>query len=269
MNFMKNALIALSLIAFTTAAIAQSGSEKILVPIRITTPVPGANGSLWSSSLLVRNTSSTSFTLNNIAVDCNGLLCPPAVDLTPGATYQITPSGGSDRPAAVMTVLPGHGTDLSFTLRVQDISRQSQTWGTEVPVVRESDTRSGKIVLLDVPVTTAFRNTLRVYDIDGKANDQLTVRLFALDPTPPSAIGSGTVDRFLGESTIALRPPAAGDTGRSPSYAEIGDLSQIAPLGTTTRVAVEVEPVTAGLRIWSFVSVTNNDTQHVTVIVPN
>jgi len=72
-----------------------------------------------------------------------------------------------------------------------------------------------------------------------------------------------------GEKVIGLRPPAPGDTGRSPGYAEIGDLSQIAPLGNASRLAVEVEPLTPGLRIWSFVSVTNNETEHVTIITPN
>lgn len=33
-------------------------------------------------------------------------------------------------------------------------------------------------------------------------------------------------------------------------------------------VRAEIEPLTEGLRYWAFVSVTNNETQHVTTITP-
>ena len=35
-----------------------------------------------------------------------------------------------------------------------------------------------------------------------------------------------------------------------------------------TVMGVRVTPLTPGLRIWAFVSVTNNETQHVTTITP-
>jgi hypothetical protein len=266
---MRRLFIIVPLVVSANFAVAQSGSEKILVPIRVPVPVPGANGSLWSSSLLGRNNSSAALMLGNVNVDCGGLLCPQALDMFGGTTYQIVPSGASDRPAAVVNVPAGRSFDLTLILRVQDLSRQSQTWGSEVPIVRERDLRTGKLILLDIPISASFRNTLRIYDIDGQANARVALRLFALDPNRPSIVLGSKPDALLGEQVIVLRPPAPGDTGRSPGYAEIGDLSQIAPLANASKVAVEVEPLTPGLRIWSFVSVTNNETQHVTIITPD
>jgi hypothetical protein len=37
---------------------------------------------------------------------------------------------------------------------------------------------------------------------------------------------------------------------------------------TVERVRLEIEPVTDGLRLWGFVTVVNNETQHATVITP-
>jgi hypothetical protein len=47
--------------------------------------------------------------------------------------------------------------------RVRDLSRESDSAGTEVPIVPESDLRAGPIYLLDVPVGAQMRTALRVY----------------------------------------------------------------------------------------------------------
>ena len=50
----------------------------------------------------------------------------------------------------------------------------------------------------------------------------------------------------------------------------IGDLSNAFPqLAGQSRVRIDLDPVTADLRIWAFVSTTHNATQQVTVIAPN
>jgi hypothetical protein len=53
-----------------------------------------------------------------------------------------------------------------------------------------------------------------------------------------------------------------------PGYAQVTDLSTLAPLGDVERLRLEVEPVTPGLRLWAFVTVIHNETQHATVITP-
>jgi hypothetical protein len=51
-----------------------------------------------------------------------------------------------------------------------------------------------------------------------------------------------------------------------PLYGERANLQEA--LAGENAVWVEVVPITTGLRIWAMVSVTNNDTQHVTLIAP-
>src|SRR5712691_7344858 len=133
---MRHLFIAFTLAASANIAVAQLSFEKILIPISLQGTVPGANGSLWSSSLLGRNNSSAPLMLGSVNVDCAGLLCVNEFEMIAGNTYRMAPSGASDRPTAVISVPGGRSIDLTFTLRVQDLSRQSQTWGTEIPIVR-------------------------------------------------------------------------------------------------------------------------------------
>jgi hypothetical protein len=52
-------------------------------------------------------------------------------------------------------------------------------------------------------------------------------------------------------------------------YASIGQFTDAFPqLNGLDKVRVEVTPLTEGLRFWTFVSITNNETQHVTTITP-
>jgi len=51
------------------------------------------------------------------------------------------------------------------------------------------------------------------------------------------------------------------------AYAEV-PLNSLFEIQGQDRVRIEVAPLTSGLRLWGFVSVTNNQTQHVTTVVP-
>jgi hypothetical protein len=54
----------------------------------------------------------------------------------------------------------------------------------------------------------------------------------------------------------------------TPGYADLG-LWSVAEIADGSRLRIEVLPETAGAKLWGMVSVTNNDTQHVTIIAPN
>jgi hypothetical protein len=160
---------------------------------------------------------------------------------------------------------------------VQDVSRQSETWGTSIPVLRERDVRTARLQLLDVPADTRFRSALCVYDFDS-VND-----------SPSSAVrfriydmcGVGTGDRNCSNSaivdTVITLPPGFPARGSFPVYpvsAMIGNLVDAFPEPANVKPnmslggPVDIDPVTPGLRFWAFVSATNNETQHVTVIAP-
>lgn len=263
-----------SVVALLLAAVVISGEvqaqevvEKVLIPVVTFDPVPGANGSLWDTELVVTNTSPSAIRVHGVLErDCQGLPCTNVETVPPKTTMAIFPIGGSDRLAALIRV-EGASESVFFNLRVRDLSRQSETWGTQLPVVRERDLRTGMTVLANIPVQDQFRQTLRIYGMAGDAGAELRLRLYEIRP---GELGSAlpTPDSLLGEKVVTLRPPIGGEGDQSPQYLELSDLTQIGPLGTTGRVLLHVEPVTIGLRYWALLSVTHNATQHVTTIAP-
>lgn len=255
------------LVSILPAALnAQAAGERLLIPVTLSQPLPGAYGSLWSTELVARNMGSTAVQVRHIAPLCN-FPCAPEAEVPPNETVVLLPGIiGTDRNAAIIEASPAN--DLAFHLRVQDLSRQAETWGTEVPVVREHELRTSTLALVNVPVGEGFRNTLRIYEIDGTPDAEVLVRLYGIRPGPVGMFVSPRPDQLLGERRLRLVPPLPFQRERSPAYLELGDLGQIAPLGASERVVVQIEPVSPGMRFWAFVSVTNNTTQHVTVITP-
>jgi hypothetical protein len=190
----------------------------------------------------------------------------------PSTTFFPVVHSGSSSQGAIMLVERSYAPSIIFQLRVQDVSRQSQTWGTEIPVVRESKLLRSSFDLLDIPLTSEFRSTLRLYDVDAHSDAQALLRFYRVYPTtriPFGDTGPAQADTLLTERTIALsvehRPMGPSyDLG----YAEISNLDAIPELLGTDRLRIEVKPITPNLRLWAFVSVTNNVTQHVTTITP-
>ncbi|HYH06445.1 MAG TPA: IPT/TIG domain-containing protein [Thermoanaerobaculia bacterium] len=150
--------------------------------------------------------------------------------------------------------------NVRYSLRVRDLSRAESTWGTELPVVRERDFTS-RVQLFDVPLQERFRQTLRIYALpEGRlCCNELAVRFYAMNQATP-----------LHETTVTLREPEVGAGSREfpmqPETTEIDFLGGISQLAGHDRVRVEIESATR--KIWAYVSVTNNETQHVTVVSP-
>ena len=74
--------------------------------------------------------------------------------MPPNETVRLVPESTGGRPAAIIEAEPSDS--LAFHLRVQDTSRQAETWGTEVPIVRERELRTGTFALTNVPLTDGF-----------------------------------------------------------------------------------------------------------------
>lgn len=162
--------------------------------------------------------------------------------------------------------------DVQFALRVRDLSRQSESWGAEVPVVRERDYRTSTFDLVDVPLLSSFRPTIRVYDVDpDRGAAQVRIRIYGtthrtmpFEPFPNAA----PPDKLVFETTRDFSYTAIG-TGvlNYPGYFELADIRSLAPGFATARI--EIEPLTQGHRYWAMASITNNDTQQVTLVTPH
>jgi hypothetical protein len=144
---------------------------------------------------------------------------------------------------------------LAASLRVWEVSKQSANHGVEIPVVRREDFDEESIALVGVPTDRKFRLTLRVYGLNR---------------------GSSFVNvSFLG-NLVQLPLQFSGNIFE-PSYAVFTEFTQAPggriPFPPLMNVIVEVprgpgDVVIPGTPIWAFITVTNNETQHITTITP-
>jgi len=250
----KKLLLPLVLVLCCASASAQGSEfEQILLPIGLEQSIAGGYGSVWKTELWVRNAGENPIEILNV---CN-VECPPYL-LAPGAALKEPPIGYQrvgGPPGAFVSADARFADNLQISLRIRDLSRQELTWGTELPVVRRADLRVGTIGLLDVPLETRFRQTLRLYSMATEPIG-VTVSFFEIPSLAPEAA--------LAARTFTITPA----TEYAPGYAQLLDfVSAIPELAGKERVYVEIRSDSA-LPFWGFISVTNNETQHVTTITP-
>jgi hypothetical protein len=225
--------------------------EPILIPLVFSGA--GLFGSQWTTELWVHNLSDADITQFNGPFTvrfCVVAPCPQPIEANRAVKLDSVqfPNG------RMMFVPRGSADALHFALRVRDLSRQSETHGVEIPVVRERDLRVFPFSLLNVPGDALFRSRLRVYSIDPPK--VVGVRLFTM--TNPA--------QQVAALLLFMDPPTAD----FPAYGEI-DLDPIirkAGLPGPFRVQIEPSFLTVSPAYWAFVSVTNNQTQNVTVVTP-
>ncbi len=130
----------------------------------------------------------------------------------------------------------------------------------ELPIVRASEFRDTKITFVGVRLDPGFRQTVRIFGLDGTQFGQVAVRVYDL-----------ATDKLLYDEPMLLAPLSGeqNESGQAlrPSFSMECDLSGAIPL-TGGQVRIELEPLTEGLKFWAFVSVTSNKTQHFYTVVP-
>ncbi|HYR30161.1 MAG TPA: hypothetical protein VEU30_16970, partial [Thermoanaerobaculia bacterium] len=233
------------------------GFDPILFPI-LTPPVKGAFGSEFHTRGRMWNESRT-HGVNVYGVDTTCyLLSPTRYPLIPWPLQQ---DGGEELvllPACTESVgrlfwVPKGTDSVAASLRVTDVTRQAESHGVEIPVVHRDDFRDDRVSLLAVPIDRRYRLTLRIYAL--LETEQLI---------------NISVNGFL-RHQLYLQP---GPSIFEPAYAQFTDfpLPEELPVEQDTiRVVVdasrgESEPV---VPIWAFITVTNNETQHITTVTPN
>lgn len=241
------------LLASSPALVAQTW-EKVLVPLVIEEEVAGAFGSRWQSELIGRNDADV-----RVEVDTRVGGIPHATPAEPHTTFKYYFFPAEQGSASLLWISTPHNEMVTFNLRVRDISRQAQTWGTEIPVVREREFFQNRILsLLNVPTDSRFRQTLRIYDVDTEEVNSIRLRIYNQET---DALLVDQVQQF------AFPPGPRGHT--IPGRIQINNLADAYPaIRGAERVRVEITPATPQLRFWAFVSITNNETQHVTTITP-
>jgi hypothetical protein len=142
---------------------------------------------------------------------------------------------------------------VDMTLRLSDTARHSTDAGTEIPVVRSRDFHTSTLRLHNVPLHETARVTLRIFDVDDNGTGTVAISTYRLDGT--------LLQRELHSFTPSGYPQPDG-LPYAPSIIEV----LLAPRAEAVRI--EITPLSEGLRFWAYVSITNNTTQHVTLVTP-
>jgi hypothetical protein len=238
--------------------------ERLLVPIA-TEPLHGAFGSLWESDLWLVTTSDNLFIGPLVDRNCVQPGCGPPPPPLPVPFEAVRPSTYRTRngepPGILLYVSRDSADDAVFNLRVGDTNRRLVSSGVSIPIIRERDLKSGSAQLLNIVVHEHMRLRLRVYDPFKSGAARFRVRVFE----------SEVEDVLQDEFNVELIDPAsqvfpAWPYPLQPDSTELDvDVSGYAD-GTILRI--EIVPLTANVRFWTFATVTNNLTNEVTIVTP-
>ena len=222
--------------------------ERVLFPVLFDSG--GAHGSRWVSEAAIANQSR--WYIENY----NRIDAEPCIDfgcsqlLMPGSFF---PFGGAGYPHGIALLVPrGEAERVAFSLRVRDVARQAEGFGTEVPVVRDSRmVLDEQLTLLDVPIDPRYRTKLRIYAFNDENHGAFV------------QIQRGT--QISGMSVILNRDCTGNACAATPWYGEV----DLAPGAAGERVNLYVIAGAPGSLAWTFASVTNNETQQVTIVTPD
>jgi hypothetical protein len=149
-----------------------------------------------------------------------------------------------------------------MSLRVRDTSQNAASLGTDIHVVPAADA-AGDITLIDVPVASQYRATLRIYAFT-QVPMQIGVTIYPEDGVTP-------IDHL----DVQLHGIVNIDFDPFPSHPAYLALDPLTPAVRAAggRVRIEITNYHQNLSpppppIWAFVSITNNETQQVTAVTP-
>jgi hypothetical protein len=241
-------------VTFTFTGDASEAFETLLLPVYLP-PITGQFGSQFRTALTGHNVNEMIDLVGDIEVyglpfecvpDCSGLPSNfhPSETVSSGNDLYVfgAPNG---HPGRLLRVLRSDVAALNLNLRAYDTSRSSTNFGTEIPIPRSGDFRTARFALTGVPLDSRFRLMLRLYSTSQTGGPVLVT----VNGKPFTVQMSTTADSF------------------EPSYGEFTAFPQSAT-PTTATVTIEPAPGSSVGPLWGFITVTNNDTQHITAISP-
>lgn len=225
--------------------------EWILIPVLFS--APGAYGSQWTTDVAVTNA-------EIVPIDFYRSPFGSAGPLQPGETRMITTSLVGQRPNGLFLYVPrGESKSIQFNALVRDLSHQSEALGAELPIVREWQFFHQRFNLLNVPADPRFRVALRAYSL---GSTPAIVTIYKIGEALPII------------TDIIAIPFTPGDPDGASSLVITDLVAKYPKLAGAGPLRIQIERQYEGnfgpgdLGLWAFASVTNNDTQHVTIISP-
>jgi hypothetical protein len=259
----------LSLLLFSLAAVPGVFADDnpadytaTLIPL-VSHGLPGAHGSVWNSELHIYNASHLLLRMLGAIEDAPILSLDPAVFIDPNELREVVLNPREPGVDGALLYVPNAMVDSTkMALRVRDTSQNATSLGDEVPVVR-ADQAKHDLTVVDVPVDPKYRATLRIYG-------------FTAAPMPVRATVYSESGTQLAQFDVELNgiltavfvpfPP-------HPAYIALDPLTPAVRAAGGRRVRIDVtnfgtEVTPPPARIWAFVSLTNNETNQVTLVTP-
>ena len=241
-----------------------------LVPLR-TGEVHGANGSLWRTDLVSHNADEEDVRI--LANDCDLPFRTPVcahefIPLRPAETLALQLAPGLAQFEGTFVYVPeARDEKVDLVMRVRDVSRDAEGFGTEVPVVPEEDFRT-RIRLLDVPTDPRFRTLLRLYG-DSEGAREVTVTVYPM-----------TSSQVLSQRVVRLEEgQGLWDHQFFPfvaAYTRLDPMTDAVRASGYARVRIHIDSMVVPRAdppllppVWGFLSITNNVTQQVTTVTPS
>jgi hypothetical protein len=241
--------------AFRYGPVSEEDFARVLFPVTLTGA--GAHGSEWHSDVIVHNGGPVPVeTVPQIYVDPGSPILPIALASIPSGANARFPETTRDG-GAFLYIPRGTGGFLSYSSHIVDRSRSATDLGSEIPVVRSEDTASS-ITLPQVRIGEGFRARLRIYDFDSVDARFVTIIVRGEDGSTHQFRATVRAEGFACPTTPCLRP--------TPGFANV-DLSAFESLRNVRVADVHIR-AQRDARLWAFVSVTNNETQRVTIYTP-
>ncbi|HEV7763888.1 MAG TPA: hypothetical protein VGQ76_02700 [Thermoanaerobaculia bacterium] len=253
--------------AYRTLAFGDAGDwSRILVPFPAS-ETPGANGSLWKAEISGVIESDTLPVLD--ANGCGPLedpCAPPPLNRLFDAAdeYLVFPSDGPQ----FVYVGESDADKVTLATRVYDASKSSTTAGAFIPMARDEDFETAGFSLIAIPVAAQYRSMLRIYDATGADNRDVELTLYGDSENTPFLRSQIRLRLVDGHATATT-----ADLPLYPASAQV-DLTTLIPSGyTAVRAAIRPTPIDGApgapaMQLWGFVSITNNETSHVTIVAP-
>jgi hypothetical protein len=145
--------------------------------------------------------------------------------------------------------------NLQFSAVVREVSRDPDAAGAQLPIVRERDFGTRDIDFPSVPMGSRVRATLRVYLLDAPSATCKASLIVAGEPLP-----------------VSVTATASRDRDDRPAFAIFNDLGSRLTRGEVTPARYHVRVNAVGpegpVRFWAFITITDNETQQVTILSP-
>jgi len=215
--------------------------EKVLVPIQPST-LNGALNTSWRTILVELSDDDAVVNLK-----CNVPVCVP---IAPHGGVLVEANAAAD--PAFLYVPSAQAAHVHLAVRALVMSGTEHPM-MDIPLPRTSDFTTGVFHLQAIPFNRDYRQSLRVFDLDGIDGATVRVRIYTTSTDP-------VVDTVL----VLHRPSASDIEGRpgAPAFAAVHNLAQTFPaIGNADLAMIDIQPLTPGLQIWAFVTSTNNVTQ--------